>query len=71
MTPSYGGMQLGSQHHHAWMGGVEIIVQCQPSPSSTFQSVSSARLLGSLVARKSVAKIMDGSNEAGTMENAP
>ena len=36
VTPSYGGMGLGSQHHHAWMGGVEIIVQCQPSPSSTF-----------------------------------
>ena len=53
------------------VGGCELVLQCQPSPSSTFQSVSSARLLGSLVARKSVAKIMDGSNEAGTMENAP
>ena len=36
-----------------------------------FQSVSSARLLGSLLNGKSVAKIRDGSNEAGTMENAP
>ena len=39
------------------VGGCELLLQCQPSALSTFQTVASARLLGSLYAGKSVAKL--------------
>ena len=54
VTPSYGGMGLGSQHHHAWMGG--------------WRSLSSANLLhhqrSSVPQSKLLAWLLDGNFSA-------
>ena len=54
VTPSYGGMGLGSQHHHPWMGG--------------WRSLSSANLLhhqrSSVPQSKLLAWLLDGNFSA-------
>jgi len=54
VTPSYGGMRLGSQHHHPWMGG--------------WRSLSSANLLhhqcSSVPQSKLLAWLLDGNFSA-------
>ena len=54
VTPSYGGMGLGSQHHHAWMGG--------------WRSLSSANLLhhqrSTVPQSKLLAWLLDGNFSA-------
>ena len=54
VTPSYGGMGLGSQHHHAWMGG--------------WRSLSSANLLhhqrSTVPQSKVLAWLLDGNFSA-------
>ena len=54
-----------------WAGVGGVGSPNQPSPSSPFQSVSSSRLLGSLVDGKFSATSALGFNEVGTTENAP